>query len=64
LRREERRTGVQIECLVEMGFGDVLEADRLDKAATGYQNVELALFLADRLKKAIKVGSDGSTSLE
>jgi hypothetical protein len=39
-------------------------ADRLDKAGTGYQNVELALFLADRLKKAIKVGSDGSTSLE
>jgi hypothetical protein len=38
-------------------------ADRLDKAGTGYQNVELALFLADRLKKAIKVGSDGSTSL-
>jgi hypothetical protein len=36
LRREERRAGVQIECLVEMDFGDVLEADRFDKAGIGY----------------------------
>jgi hypothetical protein len=51
LRREERRASIQIEYLVEMGFGDLLEADRFDLAGIGYDNVELALFFADRLKR-------------
>jgi hypothetical protein len=63
LRREERRAGIQIEYLVEMGFGDLLKADRFDLAGIRYDNAEPALFFTDRLKETIKVCGAGRIAL-